>query len=219
MRLRDQALRYQQDRRTAVAALVHEGAATVAELNAVESAVMEAQAALLQTRQALAAKVRGLGTADAERTVLENRRSSMVHRAPCSGRVLEVLVKGGEYVSPGEPLLVIARLDNPRVMAYTSPKFGIRLTVGTMATIRFPDGTRTLASVAETPKLTQRMPADLVDQFGLRPMTIVLNLLPQEKWPENQRVQGLPVSVRFHYDWESSSVGGVAGAVLGSLSH
>jgi len=108
--------------------------------------------------------------------------------------------------------------DNPRVIAYTSPKFGIRLTVGMQATIRFPDGTRTLATVAEPPRLTQRMPVDLVDQFGLRPMTVVLNLTPADHLSENQKVHGLPVSVRFHYDWESSGLGKAVGSLLGELS-
>src|SRR2546429_3251465 len=57
------------------------------------------------------------------------------------------------------------------------------------ATIRFPDGTRTLATVAEPPRLTQRMPVDLVDQFGLRPMTVVLNLTPADHLSENQKVR------------------------------
>ena len=142
----------------------------------------------------------------------------MTLTSPYGGRVLDILAKQGEYVSPGEPLIVLARIDNPRVVAYASPKFAIGLKVGMTATIRFPDGTRTLARVAEPPTLTQRMPADLVDQFGLRPMTVLLNLLPREKLSDSQRVQGLPVSVRFHYEWESSGIGSIVGAMLGELS-
>ena len=72
--------------------------------------------------------------------------------------------------------------------------------------------------MSEPPRLTQRMPADLVDQFGLRPMTVVLNLQPADRLGENQKVHGLPVSVRFHYDWESSGLGKPIGALLGGLS-
>jgi len=219
VRLRERTLQYQQERRATIQALLSDGAATVAELNAAEYALTEAEASLLHARQALAVNTLGIGAADVERSVLESRRRSMTHHAPFSGRVLEVLVNPGQYVSLGEPLVVVARLDNPHVVAYTPPKFGTRLQVGTRATIRFPDGTQTLAVIAEQPKLTQRMPSDLVDQFGLRPMTVVLTLLPQEKWPEHQRVQGLPVSVRFHYDWESSRSGQIIGALLGRLGH
>jgi multidrug resistance efflux pump len=217
LRVRERLMRYQQDRRATIASLVREGAATVAELTAAEAAAAEAEVALLQTRAA-AARAPGLSTAEVDRDLLESEQRSMTLTSPYSGRVLDILAKQGEYVSPGEPLIVLARIDNPRVVAYASPKFGIRLKVGMVATIRFPDGTRTLARVAEPPTLTQRMPADLVDQFGLRPMTVVLNLLPREKLSDSQRVQGLPVSVRFHYDWESSGIGGVVGAMLGELS-
>ena len=214
--LRERVLRYQQMRRDAIAALVQQGAATVAELNAAESLVTEAEAGVLQTRAA--AQRAGIDTAEIDHDLIERQQRSMTLSAPYGGRVLELPAKPGQYVTPGEPLVILARTDNPRVIAYTSPKFGIRLKVGMQATIHFPDGTRTLATVSEPPRLTQRMPADLVDQFGLRPMTVVLNLQPADRLGENQKVHGLPVSVRFHYDWESSGLGKPIGALLGGLS-
>jgi multidrug resistance efflux pump len=217
LEVRERLVRYQEDRRAAIAALVHQGAATVAELNAAEAAAAEAEVALLQTRAA-AARAPNVSIAELDHELLESEQRSMTLTSPYGGRVLDILAKQGEYVSPGEPLMVLARTDNPRVVAYASPKFGIRLKVGMTATIRFPDGTRTQARVAEPPTLTQRMPADLVDQFGLRPMTVVLNLLPRDRLSDSQRVQGLPVSVRFHYDWESSGIGSIVGAMLGALS-
>ena len=218
LQLRERVLQYQRGRRDAISRLVQQGAATVAELNAAESAAAEAEAGWLQTRAA-ADRAAGLSTADVERDLIERQQRSMILTSPYSGRILELPAKPGQYVTPGEPVVILARTDNPRVVAYTSPKFGIRLKVGMQATIRFPDGTRTLASVAEPPRLTQRMPADLVDQFGLRPMTVVLSLLPADRLSENQKVHGLPVSVRFHYDWESSGVGRFVGELLGDLSH
>jgi len=215
--VRERLLRYQQDRRATLAGLVGQGAATVAELTAADAAVAEAEVGLLQTRAA-AARAAGISTAELDHALLESEQRSMTLTSPYGGRVLDILAKQGEYVSPGEPLIVLARIDNPRVVAYASPKFAIGLKVGMTATIRFPDGTRTLARVAEPPTLTQRMPADLVDQFGLRPMTVLLNLLPREKLSDSQRVQGLPVSVRFHYEWESSGIGSIVGAMLGELS-
>ncbi len=217
LQLRERLVSYQRDRRAVIARLVSEGAATVAELNAAESAATDAEAALLQTRAA-AERAPAVSTAEVDHDVLESQQRALTLAAPYNGRVLELLARQGEYVSAGEPLVLLARIDHPRVVAYASPKFGSRLKVGMQATIRFPDGTRTLASVAEPPRLTRRMPADLVDQFGLRPMTVVLNLLPQEQLSDSQRVQGLPVSVRFHYDWESSAIGGAVGALLGELS-
>jgi HlyD family secretion protein len=217
MQLRERLVRYQEERRDAVAQLVHEGAATTAELNAAESAVTEAGVALAQARAA-AARAPALSTTELDHELLVKAQHSLTLTAPYGGRVLDLLAKPGEYVTAGEPVILLARLDNPRVVAYASPKFGSALKVGMAATIRFPDGTRTLASIAEPPRLTQRMPADLVDQFGLRPMTVVLKLLPAERLADNQRVQGLPVSVRFHYDWESGGIGRAVGSLLGEFS-
>jgi biotin carboxyl carrier protein len=214
--LRERVLRYQRERRDAIAGLVQQGAATVAEQNSAESQAAEAEAGVLQARAA--AERAGVNTAEIDHDLIERQQRSMTLSSPYGGRVLELPAKPGEYVTPGEPLVVLARTDNPRVIAYTSPKFGIRLTVGMQATIRFPDGTRTLATVAEPPRLTQRMPVDLVDQFGLRPMTVVLNLTPADHLSENQKVHGLPVSVRFHYEWESSGLGKAVGSLLGALS-
>src|SRR5256885_17203621 len=122
------------------------------------------------------------------RGISELQQRSLPLPSASGGRILEPPAKPGEYVTPGGPLVILARTDNPRVIAYTSPKFGIRLTVGMQATIRFPDGTRTLATVADPPRLTQRMPVGLADQFGLRPMTAVLNLTPPDHLSENQQV-------------------------------
>ena len=197
--LRERVLRYQGERRDTIAGLVQQGAATVAEQNAAESQTAEAEAGVLQARAA--AERAGVNTAEIDHDLIERQQRSLTLSSAYGGRVLET-----------------PRTDNPRVIAYTAPKFGIRLTVGMQATIRFPDGTRTLATVAEPPRLTQRMPVDLVDQFGLRPMTVVLNLTPADHLSENQKVHGLPVSVRFHYDWESSGLGKVIGSLLGELS-
>jgi multidrug resistance efflux pump len=217
VRLRERQLRYQQNRRAVIAELLAEGAATVAELNAADAAATDAEAALLHTRAA-AERTPVMSTADVDHDLLESQQRSLTLTAPFTGRVLELLASQGEYVSAGEPVLLLARVDQPRVVAYASPKFGGRLKVGMKATIRFPDGTRMLASVTEPPRLTQRMPADMVDQFGLRPMTVVLKLLPEQELSDSHRVHGLPVSVRFHYEWESSALGGLLGALLGDLS-
>ena len=218
VRIREHTVQYQRERRATLESLVRQGAATEAELGAADHAVAEAESALLQARKSLTPIALPLDREDFDSTLLKSRRGAMVHRSPLTGRVLEVMVKAGEYVSPGEPLLIVGRLDNAQVIAYTPPRFGTRLKMGTIASIRFPDGTQTLASIAALPQLTRRMPSDLVDQFGLRPMTVALNLLPQEKWPDAVRIQGLPVSVRFHYDWEDSAVGRRIGALLGWMS-
>src|SRR5205085_234304 len=104
--------------------------------------VAEAEAGVLQTRAA--AQRAGIDTAEIDHDLIDRQQRSMTLSAPYGGRVLELPAKPGQYVTPGEPLVILARTDNPRVIAYTSPNFGIRLKVGMQATIHFPDGTRTL---------------------------------------------------------------------------
>jgi maltoporin len=90
------------------------------------------------------------------------------------------------------------------VIAYVSPSFATRFAEGGTATIRFADGTDAEAQIAEPARVTRRMPADMVDQFGVRPMMVVLQLRAAEAWPASQSIHGLPVRIRFHYRWEES---------------
>ena len=217
--LLDRSVRYQRNRRTAIYGLFRRGAATRAELDAATSDLTAAETSVLRARRDLAARTPGADVASAERSVLERRLEALTVHAPFNGRVLAVLVKPGQYVAAGDPLIAVARLAEPRVIAYVSPKFATRLAVGGMATVYFPDGTRLRTRISTTPRLTARMPPDLVDQFGLRPMTIVLQLFPQQRWPHAELVAGLPVVVRFESPWERSAAGSWLGGALGWLAH
>jgi hypothetical protein len=78
----------------------------------------------------------------------------------------------------------------------------------------FADGSRTRAIVSEQARVTRRMPADMVDNFGQRPMMVVLELNSSEHWPTTQTIHGMPVRVRFHYGWERNIVGRALSPVL-----
>ncbi len=81
LRVRERLLRYQQNRRVTIANLVREGAATVAELTAAESAAAEAEVGLLQTRAA-AARAPGVNTAE-----VDHVDRSGADRQPARGRL------------------------------------------------------------------------------------------------------------------------------------
>ena len=217
LRARRRAVRYLRHRRAILAHLVRRGAATAAELDAATVAMSDAEAADARVQAALAAGALSADTAVVDRELIARRLARLTRRSPFAGRVLKVLVSPGEYVTAGEPLLVVARLEHPRIVAYVAPRDASRLTVGTVATVRFPDGTRMRALVSTAPEISERMPSTMVDQFGLRPVTVVLDLLPSAQWPRNGLIQDLPVSVRFHYRWESSPPGRLIGRILGSL--
>lgn len=202
LRSREQALSYVETRRSTIERLFQQGAATEAELTAATYDVTEAQAAVAHSQQTLAADDPSGTASTADRDLLKKRLRSLTRLSPYGGRVLQVLVTPGEYVTAGEPLAVVASLDDPHVIAYVPPRYATRLTIGTLATLSFPDGKSLQASISALPRVTERMPADLVDQFGLRPMTVVLDLLPMASWPGEERIEGLPVSIRFRYGWE-----------------
>jgi multidrug resistance efflux pump len=213
--LAERVLRFNEARRAATQSLLRDGAATMAELREAEAGVNQATAAVLQVKRQLEkktiftrpAETQPLMSAAAQRILddiaqLEAKREKLQVRAGQAGRVLDVFATSGEFVSAGTPLMLVGRTVNPQVVAYVPPEIATRLAVGARATIRFPDGFRAQALVAETPLVTRRMPADLVNQFGVRPMTVVLHLESRSVWPKNRRIHGLPVSIRFHYRWE-----------------
>ncbi|HEU4602870.1 MAG TPA: biotin/lipoyl-binding protein [Steroidobacteraceae bacterium] len=186
--------------------LVAAGAATAAEEREAQVAVDQSEAAVLRLRHDM-----NLGSAPAEKTSdnaltqLMARREQLEVRATSEGRVVDVLSTEGEFVGAGDPMLIVGSEAEPQVLAYVSPQIAPKLVTGSRATIRFPDGSKVQGYVAERPMLTRRMPADLVDQFGVRPMTVVLHLQAAHPLSANQRIHGLPVTIRFHYSWEPQS--------------
>ncbi|HPF26161.1 MAG TPA: HlyD family efflux transporter periplasmic adaptor subunit [Steroidobacteraceae bacterium] len=213
--LRDRMLRLARERRDSLARLVSDGAATRAELREAEYALDNAAAAELQVRRSITELTRpAAGTAArARNTALD----ATINRAPFAGKVLDVFVSQGEIVRAGDPLALIGRSTSPKVVAYVPPDFATRIESGTPATIFFADGTQALASVTEPARITRRMPADLVDSFGMRPMMVVLKLATDSPWPKTQAIHGMPVRIRFHYQWERSGLGGVLSNALDSL--
>ncbi len=214
--LRARALRLAQERRDSMAALQQAGAATHAELREAEGALDQTASALLRARHdlGLAAtgdSVGGRPNATGASIVYENR-------SPTAGRVLDIFRSEGEIVAAGDPLVLIGRDSDPKVTAYVSPKFAATIRSGAKATIRFADGSKAAAEISEPARVTRRMPADLVDPFGMRPMMVVLKLQAASEWPASQAIHGLPVRVRFHYAWESTGPGSLLTRMLDMMA-
>jgi multidrug resistance efflux pump len=206
--LKARSLRLAQERRDSIASLVADGAATRAELREAEIALNQAAEAFIGAQRA---SVDGSRSIRAVETAYQGESASaaqaIANPAPFDGQVLDVFVTPGEIVRAGDPLVLLGRNSDPKVIAYVPPTYATRVLPGTAATILFADGTRSRASVAEPARVTRRMPADLVDNFGMRPMMVVLKLSTEDAWPASQTIHGMPVGIRFHYTWERSSVG------------
>jgi len=204
------------ERRDAIAALVTDGAATAAELREADYALDQAAAAELQVRRSLTAAQPTLARAASPGDSIDG--GAVLERAPSAGKVLDIFVTPGEIVRAGDPLLLIGINASPKVVAYVPPDFATQIRAGSPATIFFADGTRARASVTEPARVTRRMPADLVDSFGMRPMMVVLKLSTANPWPQSQAIHGMPVSIRFHYRWEDGIAGPLAGRLLDALT-
>ncbi len=201
--LRARALRLARERRDAIELLVTRGAATRPELREAQIALDAAEDAWLQAQSVL----RRAGVQHASASEIQPGDAVTAHAAPFAGKVLDVFVTPGEIVRAGDPLALVARNTNPSVIAYVAPDIATRIGVGSTATIRFADGTRASAHVAQPARVTRRLPADMVDNFGMRPMMVVLMLGTADAWPPTQAIHGMPVRIRFHYSWESSTPG------------
>ncbi len=217
--LKARSLRLAQERRDSIASLLRDGAATRAELREADIALNLAAEAYVVAQRAAGARVRPARTRDTTVTVEADADAvATANPAPFDGQVLDVFVSPGEIIRAGDPLVLLGRNQDPKVIAYVPPTFATRVTPGTPATILFADGSRSLAAVAEPARVTRRMPADLVDNFGMRPMMVVLKLSTQDAWPASQTIHGMPVGIRFHYGWENSTVGAWFSPVLNLLT-
>jgi multidrug resistance efflux pump len=217
LELMSRAQRLATQRRDAVAALVNAGAATRAELREAEYALDRASADTLRAYREFHGNPAPAEVAVVATTNTHNDDSG-TNRAPFDARVLDVFVTPGEIVRAGDPLLLLGRNSDPRIVAYVPPDFATRIPPGSVATILFADGSQASAHVTEPARVTRRMPADMVDNFGLRPMMVILELGTADRWPAAQSIHGMPVRVRFHYGWEQYRVASVVSPVLNWLT-
>ncbi len=223
--LLEQALAHQRGRLATLRELRRAGAATAAEVNEVTAAAQQAEAAVLQLRDAMRPGFASAADSSREQrrvladvAALEQKRDKLASRAAHTGRVIDLFATQGEFVAVGAPLVLLGDATTPQIQVYVEPKFATRLEVGSVATVRFPDGTRGVAVVAEAGTLTKRLPVEMVERGEMRPMTVLLNLVGTSEWPPEMHIHGLPVRVRFHYDWEDTPVGAWIGRALAWLS-
>ena len=205
---------YHKEKQRKVRFLFDQGAATIAELNQAEAAYDRAQFTLNLAQRELSAQLertrkdqlqpevqysnrRQLILAELE--TIKEQRKRLQQRAPFLGRILDIIVQEGQTLSPGSPILLMGRMDNPYIVAYLDPKYSKYALSGYKATIKFPDGKTLRAQVRENSTLTRRLPSDLSSPIGDRDLMILVKLdflLPLSK---AESIDGLPVTVRFDF--------------------
>ena len=196
-------LRLAEQRLADVRDLLSQGAATAAEVREAQISADEAAAAVLRVRQQMRGS-RGEAPSSTPPDLyrLLAAREQLTIRAPANGYVAEILAKDNEVVSAGSPLLLLSGDAEPEVLAYVRPELLKKVHAGSAATVRLPDGVKLQAVVGPGPFIAQRALAEPDNPFSGRSPTVVLHLRSREPWPSVARINGLPVSIRFHYGWE-----------------
>jgi multidrug resistance efflux pump len=129
--------------------------------------------------------------------LLKTRANELSVKAPMDGEVKDILIQPGMAVKLGDPLLLYAIRSQPVVVAYLAPSDVSFSTIGQKATVTLPGGETLEASVSEPTRITEMVPAQLVGPFegNKEALKVVLRL---DHVPVSV-IEGLSVSVRFHY--------------------
>jgi len=188
-----------------------QGAATAAEVASARATFDAAQDVVLSVRAEQARERsspdRGagrLGAIELEKRIAEERIAGLDQTAPAAGRLAEVLVEPGEYVTWGTPLAIVTSSDRVVVTAYLPPRHVRYATPGQDATIQLPDGTEIAARVAEGPESVLRLPAEMAAPLVSRKLALILPLEPTEPLPTELLIEHLPVDIRFRFSWRKS---------------
>ncbi|RUO71709.1 HlyD family secretion protein [Idiomarina ramblicola] len=112
-------------------------------------------------------------------------------------RVIDVLVKAGEYVQESQPLALVSGSETPVIFAYLEPRYFEYAAVGNKATATLPNGEKIRAVVSEPAQLTQNLPPMLVGPFDNKTGVLKVTLEPSE--PLKTSIEGLPVELSFDY--------------------
>ncbi len=214
VRIAENEVSYQREKKEKVHFLFDQGAATLAELDAVESQYNRALLSLNSAKSQLAQAQNRNKSVILEATKndppqarllsvelksLKAKYERLIHRSPTDGRVIEIIAEEGRQVGSGEPLLVLVTDKRPQVIAYLSPERSKYAKTGYKAVVKFADNTKVNATVEEDAIFTRRLPANLTSPIGARDLMIVVKLAFDSTLTSKQSIEGLPVTVRFKF--------------------
>jgi len=120
---------------------------------------------------------------------------SLTIRSPQNATVASVITKEGELVNKNDDIMVLQDNHSPKIIAFFRPKDGSYLIVGRKAKVVFPSGQFLYANITSIKMQTQRLPSDLTTPFKDEKLSLVVELEPINKIPNNLKVNYLPVKV------------------------
>ncbi|MBF38668.1 HlyD family secretion protein [Idiomarina sp. UBA4520] len=144
------------------------------------------------------------GTVTQRRQELERQLASLKARQEKlnihslkEGKVIDVLVKPGEYVQDNQTVALVSGNKEPVIFAYLEAKYFEYTKVGNKATVELPNGDEIRAKVTEPPQLTQKLPPVLVGPFDNKTAVLKVTLEPDSAL--STAIEGLPVEIYFDY--------------------
>lgn len=219
---RDQIDRAKQ-RVDSIQALVNQGAATDAELNAARSQYDQASARLGELYRTMDIQTQPVRTAatstvevqtrilsiQAELNDIQSQQQAMTILAPKTGRIVDLAVVKGDQLAIGSKVAMLAPEGGEmHIDAYLPPKDSVYAVPGMQATVVFPDGSRRGAVIADVPQIAAEVPKAQSALLGEAEMGVLVRMqLSDARSPVGQRplTDGLPVKVEFENGWDSGS--------------
>ncbi len=126
---------------------------------------------------------------------LQARKSRLVMKSPYNARVAEILVQPGEFITQGQPMILIAGRDEPLILAYLDPKYFEYAVLDQKATVKLPNGDHFTARISEPTELVGKLPKQLSGPFDGERSMLKVTLLPEVRLPP--MIEGVPVEISF----------------------
>ncbi|MGF1757056.1 HlyD family efflux transporter periplasmic adaptor subunit [Photobacterium sagamiensis] len=129
---------------------------------------------------------------------MESRITQLQPVAFSAGRIVDILVKPGDWVFEGTPLSLLSNSDTPHINAYVMPQYIEEVQQGEHAVIKFSSGETFDAIVGREVELADKIPPQLAGPFEGQKSMLKVKLTLEEELPEKLKVEGLPVTVVFN---------------------
>lgn len=178
-------------------------AAIIGMYNAAQNNLTASYIALNQAKIAQKQRVLAGGIAKVTRdlnqslTTKKNQLDALSVKAPYMGLVIDINALTGQQVSIGDPLITISPDVPPFVISYLEPKYIEKAKLGTLVTVKFPNGKKVEARVSSSIGLTSKLPAQLAKPFEGAKALLKVKITFLGGLLENEWVEGMPIEVYF----------------------
>jgi multidrug resistance efflux pump len=130
-------------------------------------------------------------------SLLDERISSLLLKAPKNGNIIEVFGNEGEFVTKGQTLMFLTDNSPPYIKAYLDPKYLYMVEKGGEVQIAFPDKFKMNGVIEYQPSFSQ-VDDTTVNTFKDKESKIILMIRPEKKIPEKYLIYNSPVKVLFN---------------------